>query len=311
VEVYKKGFCGRYAEDWGGGCENMWEYVGDFGYGMFDSQESCQSDECDNTRVKEFDDAVASTPQGEGFKAALEGWLDWDSFHEFQCLSWMLWVGDDTLHNGNNVVLVERTDGMFQFLPYSTDISIGQDWYQNVPLAGTNVLAQGCQSDMTCWADTVATCDRMIQQFSDMDPIAMLDEEYATLQEQGMLREGDDDRYAQISTWFEDRMISMPAELDANRESPQLCPPDQMWCDGYCAAPMDCHLCQPPVLEPEPGPKPIPLKVAPVGDVDDVGDAADIALPVDPGNPPVDPGDPVEPVPPVQCPMINVYGVQE
>lgn len=301
VEVYKKGFCQRYSEEWGGGCENMWEYVGDFGYGMFDSQDSCQSDECDNTRVKEFDAAVSSTPQGEGYKAALADWLDWDAFHEFQCLSWMLWVGDDTLHNGNNVLLVERTDGKFQFLPYSTDISLGQDWYQNTPLAGTNVLALGCQSDAECWADTVATCDRLVQEFTEMDPVGMLDQEYATLQEQGMLRDGDDDRYAQITTWFEDRMLSMPLELEDNRESPQVCPAGQMLCDTYCTEPQYCYLCEPPV-DGEPGPieEPIPLKVAvDGGEVGDGGDAADIALP--------NPGDPVEPPPPAECPMINVY----
>src|SRR5690606_26173709 len=113
---------------------NMWEFVGDLGYGQLGYAESCQFSECDPSRAMELELAVVETPPGPGFKEALTEWLDWEAFHQFQCLSWILATGDDALHNTNNVVLMERADGKFQHLPYSVDISLGQEWYPQVPL---------------------------------------------------------------------------------------------------------------------------------------------------------------------------------
>src|SRR5690606_8639536 len=156
---------------------------------------TCQLKTCDNTRVKQLEMAVFNTPAGEGFKAALASWIDWPAFHRFQCLSWVLATGDDTLHNNNNVVLVERTDGRFQYLPYSVDISLGQSWYPQVPLAGSNALARGCQSDPACWDDTIATCEEVIEDFAALDPNAVLKRLYQQLSDEGMLRPGDEERY--------------------------------------------------------------------------------------------------------------------
>ena len=110
VEAYKPQFCKLREAELGGGCVNMWEFYGDIGSGMLGFEDSCQFSECDSTRGLEFEEAVAYTPQGEGFKEALSEWLDWDAFHRFQCLSWILETGDDALHNMNNVLLVERVD---------------------------------------------------------------------------------------------------------------------------------------------------------------------------------------------------------
>lgn len=244
VQVYKKSFCAEYAEQWGGGCENMWEFYGDFGGGVFDVPESCQSDECENTRVLELEQAVVNAPYGEGFKAALEGWIDWDAYHEFQCLSWILSVPDDAIHSNNNVLLVERSDGLFQYLPYSTDISLGQDWFSDVPLAGQNSISQGCQNDPSCWADTVAVCENLVDAFSDLNPGSVLDERYTELEDNGMLRQGDEERYELLATWFETREEQLRAGLEGYREDPYACPPGQIDCDGYCSFPQDCWLCQ-------------------------------------------------------------------
>ncbi|WP_433935028.1 CotH kinase family protein [Sorangium cellulosum] len=258
VERYKKAFCQRSESKLGGGCANMWEFVGDFagdmpgggiprpidvipmGASVFDDPGSCQLKECDNTRAKELEEAVVETPHGEGFKAALADWIDWPAFHRFQCLSWVLGTGDDALHNSNNVVLVERADGLFQYLPYSVDISLGQSWYPQVPLPGSNSLARGCQSDPACWADTIAACEDVIEEFAAVDPNTVLKELYEQLSDEGMLRPGDEERYKQLDAWITEHLEVLPVELEMNREQPQLCMPPTVDCGGWCGYPQDC-----------------------------------------------------------------------
>jgi hypothetical protein len=263
VERYKRSFCKRTPE-LGGSCLNMWEFAGDFikrqdpgplppkpgndGPSIFDDPNNCQFSECDNTRVKELEQLIANTPPGEGFKAATEERLDWPAFHRFQCLSWVLATGDDALHNSNNVVLAEREDGKFQYLPYSVDLSLGHDWYPVVTLAGQNSVARGCQADKSCWADTIAACEDVLAAFTDADPVSMLDELHDTLDGQDMLRAGDEARYETIRGWFEARLTELPAELEANRETPQICPEGQVDCGGFCTEPVNCPgMCEPPV----------------------------------------------------------------
>jgi len=250
VEAYKPQFCKLREAELGGGCVNMWEFYGDIGSGMLGFEDSCQFSECDSTRGLEFEEAVAYTPQGEGFKEALSEWLDWDAFHRFQCLSWILETGDDALHNLNNVLLVERVDGMFQLLPYSVDISLGQEWYYEGPLAGISMLATGCQSDATCWADTIATCEVLIDEFTAVDPVAMLDAVHTQLDEAGMLRSGDDGRYESMRRHIEDRITRLPEELELNREAPAYdeCYP-LVLCGDYCVFPEECVICEPPPAE--------------------------------------------------------------
>ncbi len=246
VEVYKRPFCKRREDYFGGECSNMWEFAGDFGQGQFSSPEACQFNECESSRVMELDELVLSTPPGAGFKDALADYWDWDAFHEFQCLSWIFATGDDVLHNTNNFVLVERADGKFQHLPYSVDISFGQDWYRYVELVGRSSVARGCQADPQCWADTVATCDVLLDAFEAADPVGRLDTLYSELGAAGMLRNGDDRRYEDMRAYIEERLVDMPAELDAVREDPYVggCPTDQIMCGNYCAYPWECHLCE-------------------------------------------------------------------
>ena len=270
VERYKASFCERWKTELGGGCANMWEFAGDFAQGsyypgpiledaarpglvssIFDDPTNCQFDACDNTRVKQLELQVMDAPEGEGYKAALADWIHWPSFHRFQCLSWVLATGDDALHNQNNVVLVERGDGLFQYLPYSVDISLGQDWYPVVTLAGQNSIARGCQSDPECWADTVETCGEVIADFEALDPEALLTDVYDELLAEGMLRPGDDNRYQLLSDWFSARLEALPVELEDNQEPPLWCDYGQVDCGGYCDYPDMCDGgCLPPVGEP-------------------------------------------------------------
>jgi hypothetical protein len=247
VEAYKPQFCKLREAELGGGCVNMWEFYGDLGTGMLGFAESCQFSSCEPTRGLEFEELVISTPQGEGYKAALAEYLDWDAFHRFQCLSWILETGDDALHNYNNVVLVERADGMFQLLPYSVDISLGQEWYSQVPLPGSSTLAVGCQSDSVCWADTIATCEVLVDEFAAIDPVGMLDAVQAQLEQAGMLRSGDDGRYDSLRRHLEQRIAALPEELEQNRELPVIdyCYP-YVDCAGFCVLPGECVLCEPP-----------------------------------------------------------------
>lgn len=254
VESYKPQFCKRREDQLGGGCVNMWEFPGDITYGDFEAPASCQFSECDATRVLEFQDLVLDTPATEGFKTALEDYVDWDEMHRFQCLSWIVGTGDDAIHNTNNLVLVERADGKFQMLPYSVDISFGQDWYATVTLPGSSSLAAGCQGDPSCWEDTIATCEDLLQDFEAIDPVSMLDAQYESLEGAGMLRNGDEARYEALAEHLERRLTELWDELELNRDAPyygQTCDYPLVDCGGYCAFPEDCYLCE------EPGPGPV------------------------------------------------------
>lgn len=259
VESYKRSFCKNRKDYFDGECPNMWEFPGDFGNNRFIDPETCQYESCDSTRVSEFDTAVMQAERGPGFKAALSPWLDWARFHEFQCLSWIFATGDDALHNFNNLVVVERPDGMFQLLPYSVDISFGQDWYRYVSLAGQSSLANGCQEDPECWADTVTTCETLLDKFSAADPIQVLDDLYTQLGEAGMLRSGDDGRYEDMRAYIEERLIELPLELEASRENPYAgyCRAPLILCGDYCEMPEYCYLCND-----DGGPDPVPINLA-------------------------------------------------
>lgn len=240
VEVYKRDFCEARSEQLGGGCYNIWEFVGDLGNNMFADSKNCQLSSCDNKRAIEFETKVMATPPGAGYKAALKEYVDWPAFHRFQCISWLLWTGDDTLHNNNNVVLLERKDGRFQYLPYSVDISAGQSWYQNTPLYGNNQLALGCQADPKCWKDTISECEDVVAEFVASEPAKRVDEVYAALEGEGMLRDGDEGRYMEVRSWYENRAATALADLDNFREAP--CSPEMVKCGKECVQVQECVL---------------------------------------------------------------------
>ncbi len=241
AEVYKTDFCTANSELLGGGCPNMFEFVGDIPFTDFDDPNNCQIGSCDGTRLEELGTIISSTPPGAGFKAATEAYLDWNSVHRFQCLSWILWTGDDAFHNTNNVVLLEKEDGRYIYLPYSVDISGGQEWYQNTPLYGMNSVAFGCQADPECWADTIATCEDTIADFIALDPAALVDSVHERLVAQDMLRPGDEERYATIRNWYVQRTLDLLPELDQYRGVPCLDPNVKCGDAGECIPVFECN----------------------------------------------------------------------
>jgi hypothetical protein len=205
----------------------------------------CQLSECDDTRLEEVIEVVRSTPLGEGFQAALDPYVDWARHHQFQCLSWMLWTGDDPVHGGNNNLIVERDDGKLVWAPYSVDISAGQDWFTDVPLLGSTALPRGCQSEPACWAQTIASCEDLVARFDALDPETMLDERYAALERLGMLREGDQERAEFLRAWLVWRQEVLLAELERFRYLPDAegnCPDTMQQCeDGTCGSELQCQ----------------------------------------------------------------------
>lgn len=241
MEVYKRRFCKDNADLIGGGesCPNMWEFAGDLAYG-FESlpDDICQLPECDNTRLEEFTTALNETPADAGFKQALDPYISWTHFHQFQCLSWMLWTGDDMLHNANNNLIIEREDGKLVWAPYSVDVSTGQFWHRNTPLTGLTAIPKGCQGDPECWADTILECEILIDKFDDLDPENFVDEAVAQLQSLNLLREGDVEQAAELRDWFVMRQLQLPEELEHYRylqDPGGNCPEGRGPCsDGTC-----------------------------------------------------------------------------
>jgi len=214
VESYRKeGFCVENAEAFGGGCANIWEGVGD----ISSIGTSCQEKECDNTNLDALMQVMTDNPRD--VYTATAGIIDWGMVQEHLCLDWILWIGDDPYHNQNNVVLVEGMDGLFRLLPYSTDISAGQEWYQNTSLYGNNSLAGACVHDAECWAATIATCEADIDAFQALDPVAMVNDEYQLLSDNGMLRDGDEETFAYLLAWYTTRSTegNLEAELEDYR----------------------------------------------------------------------------------------------
>jgi len=216
VESYhKEGFCEDHADALGGGCANLWEGAG----GIESLGAQCQEKICDNARYDMLIQIMTDNPRT--VFTATTDFIDWPMVQQHMCLDWILWIGDDPFHNNNNSVLAEGMDGKFRFFPYSTDISAGQQWYQNTSLYGSSKLATACARDETCWAQTIATCEVTIDAFQALDPAHRVDEVYNRLSTQGMLRDGDDLTYAELQAWYTARAAegALETELEDYRES--------------------------------------------------------------------------------------------
>jgi len=241
VESYKRPFCERHADQLGGGCPNIWEFPfgdlpGDYGRGLLEAPESCQLRECNPSRAVELAAVLEATAAGAGFKEALAEWVDWSAFHRYQCLSWALELADDNLRL-SNVVLLERGDGRFQYLPWSVDVSFTTE-FGPVPLAGSSSLALGCQADAQCWADTLASCETVLGELEAISPVTLLDDMRSALDRAGMLRPGDDENYASLREHLQLRLAELPALLEQNRLPPLVDTP----VPGDAGAPSDAGL---------------------------------------------------------------------
>ncbi len=216
----------------------------------------------------------------------------------------------------NNTVWAERADGKFQLLPYSIDISLSlgnRAWY-DPGLYGYTSVAQLCNQDEACWADTIATCEQQINKFIALDPVARLDQLHAELDTAGMLRGGDEGRYNDLRLVLTDMVSQLPAALENYRQPQQ--PQDYcsnygygvVDCGGSCQYIEDCYLCDDAYYEnpdnyPQPGasggPIPAPTMgiasaavadVAPTGPVTDPTFAdAGVPVEVDAGEVPTKP----------------------
>jgi hypothetical protein len=244
VESYKKNFCRNRADYFGGECPNMWEFASDLGYGVFDDPESCQYDQCDSPRARAFEELVGSGYYGSVTAEALSEYVDWERFHEFQCLSWIFGTSDDAIHGGNNTLWVERPDGKFQLLPYSIDISFFGD--RDIGLSGYTTIPRICQYDEQCWADTIATCERLVDAFIEIDPVKRLDDLNDQLRDAGMLRGGDKQRYDELRRTLATLVETLPERLEYYRDNPDgnYCEYPYVNCDGSCDLPQYCYLCQ-------------------------------------------------------------------
>lgn len=207
VEVYKRAWCERAFG--AGNCKNMWEGVGSFR----DVARHCQINNCENTRMDEMVSVLENTPMTPGYEAALAPYIDWDAYRSFQCLSWITGTGDDLVHNNNNIVPVERADGKFQFLPYSIDISAGQQWYPQVGLLGQTPLAMGCQNDPQCWRAMLARCDALLTAFEQARVVeTIVDPVVAEVARFGMEREGDTARAELLRAWYGNRAAELRSD---------------------------------------------------------------------------------------------------
>ena len=247
VEVYKKSFCDANTDLLGGGtCTNMWEFFGDAAQQPAPDW-GCQIASCDNSKLDALRAAVAKTPPGEGFGAALDGVLDWPMFHKFQCLSWILETPDDPIHASNNNLIIEREDGKLLWAPYSIDISQGLENWGDVSLYGQSAITTGCQADPACWADTIATCEELISAYKALKPERIVDEAKKTLETLGMLRDGDEERAQQLRDWHVKRQAELSEKLELYRDTadPHGCLKPQVWCEayGYCTEEKDCPNC--------------------------------------------------------------------
>jgi hypothetical protein len=255
IEMYKRRFCNDHQDLLGGTCENMWEFSGDIGYGYDPDapygeaptvpSEWCQVSECDDSRLAELMTLLAQTERGPGFKAAVADYIDWDRFHQFQCLSWIMSVGDDAIHASNNSLIIERDDGKLIWAPYSMDLSAGHEWIRNVPLTGDNAVAQGCQADGDCWEDTIAVCEDLVDAFDALNPEELVDETFDLLSDLEMLRYGDDDHAEELRTWLVERQLGLAEELERFRYLPDQygnCPGDLQRCeDNTCGTAEQCE----------------------------------------------------------------------
>jgi hypothetical protein len=143
----------------------------------------------------------------------------------------------------------------------------------------------------------ILVCDDLVAAFIAANPIAMLDENYALLSQQGMLRDGDEERYRTLSSYLARRIKELPEELDENRAGPPVdifCDYPFVQCGDVCLLPEECFVCEP---EPEPGSPPADAGPPERG-------VADIAIPLpDPGGPIIDP-------PPQECvPFLEEYEI--
>jgi hypothetical protein len=230
-EVYKGDFCEENAALLGGGCVSIREGVGDINYAGAAINFECDYGDCDDTTTFDALAELINVSYGsQDFDESTAAYLDWDAFMRSSCAHWLLWVGDDYVHNTNNVVIVEGEDGLFRFLPYSTDINAGYAWggaYSETPLWGFASLSDGCRLDESCREAMYDTCEEVIDALEALDGVSLIHDLADRLlsaaapwgdHPEGMWRGPDVSAYAHYLKFHEDRVEDARAELAIYRE---------------------------------------------------------------------------------------------
>ncbi|MBK9645057.1 MAG: CotH kinase family protein [Deltaproteobacteria bacterium] len=229
-EVYKREFCEDNADLLGGGCKNIRESTGEFTNVASWAVAECDYGDCEDlSGLTLLSNAVKENMRTQTFDEGTEPFFDWPLFHRSACVHWLLWVGDDYIHNLNNVVLAEGEDGRFRVLPYSTDVTAGYAFsgtYINTPLFGGAMMSKGCQLDEGCRETQLDTCEQVLDEFEAMDPASIIDDLAARMlaaqapwgeHPDGMWREPDDEAYEHFRAFYEGRVETARAELEQMR----------------------------------------------------------------------------------------------
>ncbi|MCK6524753.1 CotH kinase family protein [Myxococcota bacterium] len=229
-EVYKRDFCEENAELLGGGCKSIREGTGEIVNLTTWATADCDLGDCENMEgLAKLATSIIENFNDQTFDEGTEPYFDWPQFHRSACVHWLLWVGDDYIHNSNNVVLAEGEDGRFRLLPYSTDVTAGWAFsgtYSNTPLFGNGLMSKGCEIDDGCRETQLDTCEQVINEFEALDPVGLIDDladRLLTAQApwgehpNGMWREPDDAAYEHFRTFYETRAESARAELETLR----------------------------------------------------------------------------------------------
>lgn len=222
--VMKQDYDGDYSRDfgsyYGGSIQGIWEMVGDFN-GWWQEPE-CELSTCNEEAFVELEDRIGNfDPSTGSIIAATEDIVDWYSdvgILNDMCTSYLTGTGDDYYHNTNNVRWVLGSDSKFRLVKSSWDISFGQEWYPETELVGWSSLATYCQDDSVCWEELLNTCDATYVNYVNADPIALLEDRYATLQELGMERGPDAELLVEMEDWILERIENVPEELANYRE---------------------------------------------------------------------------------------------
>lgn len=218
VQPYKDAFFLESLPD----IQNVWEGTGDFasdwGWGSdFECQWTASGDDCDATVLQNAKDVISAAPFGEGFREATKSVIDWEQYFRYQCLVNLTGTWDNYSHNWNNVVAAFNSDGQMIILPYSTDISAEHPWYPiswyGTDFDGNAYIPAACTADSEdCYRAELEACQGVIQEFRLLDPATtIVDPAWATMQDLGIDRDGDETVYTTVYTFYTEAADRMDA----------------------------------------------------------------------------------------------------
>lgn len=220
VQPYKGQFFSESLPD----VQNVWEGYGDFssnfGWGAEFECQWAAGDACDDGVLQNAIDVIDAAPYGEGFRAATEGVINWDAYNRYQCLTALTGAWDNYSHNWNNVVPAFDSTGKMLLLPYSTDISAdhpwyGVEWYGQV-FVGNSYIPNACAQDTEgCLRPMLDACKGAVDEFRALGvPNNVVDPAWKSMQENDLVRDGDEGVYNTVRTFYEESANRVGREVD-------------------------------------------------------------------------------------------------